>query len=75
MKFVKQLADRVGDGGLSQTSQSDEKIYWRCFRWVYLVEPCHYLRDDVNTCSIGARMTSKVVEINGSIETCITGTR
>ena len=40
-----------------------------------LVDPRHDLRNDVDTCTIGARTSGKVVENDGSTESCITRTR
>jgi hypothetical protein len=75
VSFLKQLADRIGDGGLSQSSQSGEPIYWRGFRRVLLVDPSNDLRNDVDTCTLGARTTGKVVEVDGSTESGIARTR
>jgi len=75
MSFGKPLADRIGDGGLAQTSQSGEPIYWRGFRGVLLVDPCLDLLNDVHACTICALTTSKGVIVDGSIKSSITRTR
>ena len=75
MVFFKPLADCIGDSGLAQSGQSGEPIYWWGFRRVLLVDPRHDLGNDVNTCTLGASTTSKIVEVDGSSESCITRTR
>jgi hypothetical protein len=74
VSFVKPLADRVRDGRLAQTCQSGEPIYRRGTRGVRLADPCHNLRDDVDTFTMGARTMSNVVEVNSSTITRMRGT-
>jgi len=73
--FMKQLADRIGDGGFAQSSQSGEPVHWRGFRGVFLDGPCTNLGNDVDACTFRARTTGKVVEVDGSTECCIMRTR
>ena len=75
MSFIERLADCICDGGLAQSSQPGEPIYWRGFRRVFLVGPCGDLGNDIDACSLGAGTTGKIVEVYGSTESRVTRTR